>query len=383
MPVSKKILLVDDNRLVLEMMGKALDKEGFYCMKAISAAAALEILIKERPDLILSDYHMPDVNGFQFRQNLIDSEFRDIPFMFLTSEVDNKLMLEGINLDAVDYILKDTPIPVIVTKIDNFLSTVREQHERTLQELSKAAIALNLNSIPKKIPVVKGFDIDFWHKPYQNYPGGDFIDFITINDRYTFVVLGDVMGKKWGAWYFSFGFLSYIRAAVRICVAEGNYATKSILQKINSVVYHDPVVSDVLSSLSLLMIDAECGEIKYSGAGDLPLLYYDASVGQSRQITSSGMLLGLMIDGDFDEIVIKLETGYKLYVLTDGIIDFEGTDGKRTDYNTFAQAIQSFFNQPFTAFKNSAFLKDKTANHIDDCSLIYIEKKSDDSNNTN
>jgi sigma-B regulation protein RsbU (phosphoserine phosphatase) len=34
MPVSKKILLVDDNPLVLEMMGRALSKEGFYCMKA-------------------------------------------------------------------------------------------------------------------------------------------------------------------------------------------------------------------------------------------------------------------------------------------------------------------------------------------------------------
>jgi sigma-B regulation protein RsbU (phosphoserine phosphatase) len=69
-------------------------------------------------------------------------------------------------------------------------------------------------------------------------------------------VLGDVMGKKWGAWYFSFGFLSYIRAAVRICISEGNFSTKSILQKINDVVYHDPVVNDVLSSLSLVMLDA-------------------------------------------------------------------------------------------------------------------------------
>jgi sigma-B regulation protein RsbU (phosphoserine phosphatase) len=71
MATSKKILLVDDNPLVLEMMGRALNKEGFYCMKAISADAATEILKQERPDIILSDYHMPDVDGFAFRQNLI------------------------------------------------------------------------------------------------------------------------------------------------------------------------------------------------------------------------------------------------------------------------------------------------------------------------
>jgi sigma-B regulation protein RsbU (phosphoserine phosphatase) len=376
MAVSKKILLVDDNPLVLKMMGHALSKEGFYCMKANSAGEAMKILQQERPDVILSDYHMPKVDGFAFRQNLISVPlYKDIPFMFLTSEGDNELMLKGINLEAVDYILKDTPLPILVSKINNFLTTVREQHERTLKELSVAAMALNLHSVPQKLPVIKGFEVDFWHKPFQNYPGGDFIDFITINARYTFVVLGDVMGKKWGAWYFSFGFLSYIRAAVRICIAEGNFSTKSILQKINAVVYHDPVVNDVLSSLSLVMVDTQEGTLTYSGAGDLPLLYYNALNGDLKQIGSSGMLLGLMPDGDFDEQVLKLNTGDRLFIFTDGIIDFEDTDGKKTDYDNFTRAVTPYLNQPFAAIKQGDFLQDKTLTHIDDCSLIHLQKK--------
>jgi sigma-B regulation protein RsbU (phosphoserine phosphatase) len=376
MPVSKKILLVDDNPLVLEMMGRALAKEGFGCMKANSAVHAMELLKQERPDVILSDYHMPDVNGFEFRQGLMETDFKDIPFMFLTSEVDNDVMLEGINLEAVDYILKDTPVPVVVSKINNFLNTVREQHERTLKELSKAAMALNLHSVPKKIPPVKGFEVDFWHKPFQNYPGGDFIDFIKIDERYTFIVLGDVMGKKWAAWYFSFGFLSYIRAAVRICIAEGNFSTKSILQKINSVLYHDPVVSDVLASLSLVLVDTELATIKYSGAGDLPLLYYDILNKGLRQVRSSGMLLGLMPDGDFDELEFKLNTGDQLFILTDGLIDAETAEGKKTDYNSFVDAITPYLGSPFANFKKGAFLSAKTTEHIDDCSLIYLQKTS-------
>jgi sigma-B regulation protein RsbU (phosphoserine phosphatase) len=375
MAVSKNILLVDDNPLVLEMMGRALAKEGFNCLKANSANEAMAILEQERPDIILSDYHMPDVDGFAFRQNLIAvPAYKDIPFMFLTSEDDNQLMLKGINLEAVDYILKNTPLPIVVTKLNNFLSTVREQHERTLKELSVAAKALNLHSVPQKLPVVKGFEVDFWHKSFQNYPGGDFIDFITIDARYTFIVLGDVMGKKWGAWYFSFGFLSYIRAAVRICIAEGNFSTKNILQKINAVVYHDPVVNDVLSSLSLVMVDTQEASITYSGAGDLPLLYYNALNAELKQVGSSGMLLGLMPDGDFDEQTIELSTGDRLFIFTDGIIDFEDTDGKKTDYNTFTRAITPYLNQPFSAFKKSDFLQDKTDAHIDDCSLIHLQK---------
>jgi len=244
MAASHKILLVDDNPLVLEMMGRALTREGYYCMLAQSAEQAMVLLNKEIPDIILSDYEMPDINGFDFRQQLITNDvFKNIPFMFLTSINNTDLMLQGINMEAIDYIIKDVPIPVITSKITNVLKTIQEQHERSIAELSKAAVALRLNSVPQDTPDISGFEIKFWHKPYQGYPGGDFIDFIKINERYTFIVLGDVMGKKWGAWFFSFGFLSYIRAAVRLCIYDGDLSTKSIMQKINAVVYHDPVVS--------------------------------------------------------------------------------------------------------------------------------------------
>jgi sigma-B regulation protein RsbU (phosphoserine phosphatase) len=114
--------------------GACFKQRGVLLHESNSADEAMDLLKQERPDIILSDYHMPDVDGFAFRQNLIAiPEYKDIPFMFLTSEDDNELMLKGINLEAVDYILKDTPLPVVVSKINNFLSTVREQHERTLK----------------------------------------------------------------------------------------------------------------------------------------------------------------------------------------------------------------------------------------------------------
>lgn len=378
MPASHKILLVDDNPLVLEMMGRALSREGFICMKANSAMHAMELLEKDTPDIILSDYDMPEMNGFQFRQQLMgDKRFKHIPFMFLTSMNNAELMLEGMNMDAIDYIVKDVPVPVIVSKITNVLNTIREQHERSISELSRAAVALHLNSVPQKTPALKGFMLDFWHKPYQNYPGGDFIDFIQIDERYTFIVLGDVMGKKWGAWFFSFGFLSYVRSAVRLCIFEGDLSTKSIMQKINSVVHHDPVVSEVLSTLSLVMIDAELSQISYSGAGDLPLLYYNRAEKNARRIQSEGLLLGLRQDGDFDEFVLKLKPGDQLLMLTDGMIDMETAGRKRTDYNSFEEGVAPFLghDDTFNLIKHSDFLIKKAQEQIDDCSLIFLQKE--------
>lgn len=374
---SNKILLVDDNTFVLEMMGKALSREGFVCLKAESALQAMELLKKEEPDIILSDYDMPEVNGFEFRQQLMDSpEYKHIPFMFLTSMNNAELVIEGMSMDAIDYIAKDVPVPVIVSKITNVLNAIRERHERAISELSRAAVALNLSSVPQKIPAIPGFRLNFWHKPFQNYPGGDFIDFIQIDDRYTFVVLGDVMGKKWGAWFFSFGFLSYVRAAVRLCIFEGDISTKSIMQKINTVVYHDPVVSEVLSTLSLLMIDTQLAQVSYTGAGDLPLLYYNRRGAKISRIQSEGLLLGLRADGDFDEFVMPLHTGDQLLLVTDGMIDFETAGRKKSDYDVFENAVTPFLGKPdtFAAIKASDFIIQKTQEHIDDCSLICLQK---------
>jgi sigma-B regulation protein RsbU (phosphoserine phosphatase) len=55
----------------------------------------------------------------------------------------------------------------------------------------------------------------------------------------------------------------------------------------------DDVLQDILSSLSLLLIDTETNTISYSGAGDLPLLHYNAAGKTLEQVKASGLLLGL------------------------------------------------------------------------------------------
>ena len=378
MPKPPKILLVDDSPLILMVIGQALEKDGFATRRAANAEEAMALLKNESPDLILSDYQMPGTDGFAFRQSLMAiPEYKNIPFMFLTSVTDHAHMIAGISLDAIDYIDKDTPIAFIISKINNYLNSIRERHEHTIRELSSAAMALNLYSVPQETPRINGFEIDFWHKSFENYPGGDFIDAISINNRYTFIILGDVMGKKWGAWFFSFGYLSYIRAAVRLCVSEGDISTKSIMQKINSVIYHDPVVSEVLSTLSLIMIDSENETLSYTGAGDLPLLYFNRTEMKLNMISSSGLLLGISKEGGFDENLFTMQPGDQLMLITDGLIDKETAAGKKTDLNSFIDDVAKHLGKAdsFATLKNDGFLSEKAREQIDDCSLIFIQKK--------
>jgi len=373
----KKILLVDDSRFMLEIMGKAFKNQGFTCFKAESVEQGLQILQGIVPDIILSDYEMPKLNGFDFRKLLIESpQLKNIPFVFLTSHTDKKTMMKGLDLQAVDYINKDTPISVVVSKINNILYTLRVQHERSIQELRTAAEALNLISIPQDAPNVPGFSINFWHQSYQNYPGGDFIDFIKIDDQFTFIVLGDVMGKKWGAWFFSFNFLSYIRSAVRLCVYDGEFTTSTILQKINQIICLDSVLSDVLSTLSLVMINHKENKVAYAGAGDLPLIYYNKKSNKITPLRSTGLILGLFQEGLYTEEVLEISSGDQLLIISDGMTDFQDNNGKMSDFTLFLKNIHNYMGHEdtFTLLKQNVCFTDPTKEQVDDCSLIFIQK---------
>jgi len=373
----KRILLVDDNLMFLKLMEKAFKKFGFDCSVAASAEEAIELLnSEENPDIILSDYEMLEMNGIEFRKYLVANPlFKDIPFVFLTFFADQDLVKEGLDLRAIDFVTKDTPVNVIVSKINNILFTISQQRELTELEIKKAAALLNFKSIPVNVPDINGFCVDFWHSAYHDIPGGDFIDFIKVNDRYNFVVLGDIMGKKWTAWFFTFGFLSYIRAAVRFAVFNGDYSTSSILDKVNSVVCFDDVLKDILSTLSLVLIDSETGAITYSGAGDLPLLHYKSIEKEMEIVTSSGLLLGLFENGNFNRQEICLEKGDSLFIFSDGMIDFSDLAGKKSDYNMFTGMIRKNLNcgQTFTQIKDN-FANNGLNEQVDDRSIISITK---------
>lgn len=374
----KKILLVDDSPFMLTMLANAFEKESFMVIKATSAAEALTILEQHQPDIILSDYEMPNMDGFAFRQRLLENaSTKDIPFAFLTSHKESELVIKGLDeLQAVDFISKDTPLRVIISKMDNLLATVRQKQAMAVEELRKAAEAINVKSVPAKRPSLKSFEVDFWHQPYQGYPGGDFIDFIKVSERYTFAVLGDVMGKKWIAWFFTFSFLSYIRAAVRFCVLSEEYDPLLILAKINNAICQDEALNDVLAGLSLLLIDEETGTISYAGAGDLPLLYYNATDESVAEVKTSGLLLGWAAGLPYETQQIQMNKGDQLLIFSDGIIEYMEDGKRKSDYAVFKEHVHPLLKaaDSFNGIRKYLQASLEGSRQTDDCSIISVFK---------
>jgi putative two-component system response regulator len=116
--IRQKIILVDDNITNLAL-GRKILKDHYETYPAPSAAKLFEILENVRPDLILLDILMPEMNGYETIKKLkADPRFSDIPVIFITAMSDEIDRQEGFSLGAVDYIAKPFSMPLLLERIE-------------------------------------------------------------------------------------------------------------------------------------------------------------------------------------------------------------------------------------------------------------------------
>ena len=129
-PSKPVILAVDDATDLLALMGKALSAD-YQVITASDAGTAIEKAFAEpKPDLVLLDVEMPDVNGFEVCRALkAEAQTADIPIIFLTGKAEAQAQVEGFQLGAVDYITKPINAGVLKARVRLHLALVNRRHE--------------------------------------------------------------------------------------------------------------------------------------------------------------------------------------------------------------------------------------------------------------
>jgi len=127
----KTIFVIDDSDTNLSMAEGALEDQ-YHVMTMPSAAKMFGFLEKIKPDLILLDIEMPEINGFAALDRLKnDLRWADIPVMFLTGHTDAKVESKGFEMGAVDFLTKPFSAPVLLNRIKNHLEIDEIIRERT------------------------------------------------------------------------------------------------------------------------------------------------------------------------------------------------------------------------------------------------------------
>lgn len=122
-----KILIVDDEEDILELVRYNLNREGFHTLCAASGEAALEQVRKERPDLIVLDLMLPGVDGLEVARRIKgNADLRSIPIVMLTAKGEEADVVTGLELGADDYIIKPFSPKIMIARIKTVL---RRQNE--------------------------------------------------------------------------------------------------------------------------------------------------------------------------------------------------------------------------------------------------------------
>lgn len=115
----QNLLLVDADQRSLRVLEVSLRKAGYSVTTCADAPTAIEMVGMSRPDMIISDTRLPEVDGFQLVERLRESEeSRDIPFMFLSSDGSVESKVKGLELGVQDYLTKPIYIKEIITRVN-------------------------------------------------------------------------------------------------------------------------------------------------------------------------------------------------------------------------------------------------------------------------
>lgn len=161
MSETSKILLVDDEPGVRESVQAYLEySEGLEVKVASSAMEAYELLEKETPDLIISDLMMPQVDGYQFLQQLReDSRFKHLPVIFLTARGMTSDRIEGYNAGCDAYLSKPFDPDELEAIVKNLLDKTKKAQATNTGEFQFAELIKDVKDIKDKLDGNKKFTI--------------------------------------------------------------------------------------------------------------------------------------------------------------------------------------------------------------------------------
>ena len=113
------ILLVDDDPQLIKLVRLNLESVDYKVLVAMEAAAALELVAMEMPDLILLDIMLPGIDGYELCQRI--REFSATPIIMLTAKVEDTDKVRGLKLGADDYLTKPFSVQELLARIEAVL----------------------------------------------------------------------------------------------------------------------------------------------------------------------------------------------------------------------------------------------------------------------
>jgi phosphoserine phosphatase RsbU/P len=375
---NKTILIVDDTPINIGVISGAL-KDSFATKVATSGEKALAIAsAKEKPDLILLDILMPEMDGYEVCRRLkADPDTRDIPVIFLTSQTEAEDETKGFDVGAVDYIHKPFSAAVVKARVRTHLM-LREAHAQIARQLVEIntelemARQIQLSILPSSTPKITGMDIVARYIPMTSV-AGDFYDFIVVDERHVGILIADVSGHGLPAALIA-SMLQVALTAQARHVSEPGKVLAGLNQALCGKFQHNFVTA------AYVYVDLEKNIMNYGGAGHPPLLLWRKSTGSASELLENGLVMGQFEEATYDSLQIPIEPGDRFFLYTDGILETANPAQEEFGTDRFMKFIETNNKLPAGPFADALLLElarwleqPPGEGHKDDISLLAVD----------
>lgn len=177
-----KILCVEDEQEIRENIAEILRDEGFEVFEAENGKIGFEAFVQNKPDLIVSDIMMPELDGYGLLKMIRENKNirnNTVPFIFLTALGQKDDVVKGVNLTANDYLVKPIDFDLMIAKIKEKTANalkLKEVHQRNISNIKSQASQVLPSQLFSYLDIITQVAKILKEEPYGHLPHRRYLD---------------------------------------------------------------------------------------------------------------------------------------------------------------------------------------------------------------
>jgi phosphoserine phosphatase RsbU/P len=334
-----RILTIDDEPLVREILTAYLEDSGYAVLEAGDGQTGIEMIRREPLDLVLCDLRMPGVDGLQVLAT-VTREFPELPILVVSGMGGISDAIQALKLGAWDYVTKPIEdMMVLEHAIDHalerarlrrenrehreHLETINEQLRQTVRQLREdesAARRIQFQLLPENDKVYRHYRFSR-HLLTSQYLSGDFVDYFAIDGDHLGFYIADVSGHGVSSAFVTVMLKSYMgryRELHRQNRDRGILNPAETLSRLNREIFSCHM--DKYLTMFYGVIDWSNNHLRYSSGGQFPFpILFDGE--RASYIGKKSLPIGLFDFAHFQNESLRLPPRFAMILISDGILE--------------------------------------------------------------
>lgn len=387
-----RILVADDSRLMRQLLADMLGQLRHEVTTVADGAEAYELLRRERFDVLLTDWHMPRMDGLELCWH-VKTEMEDVYVIIIASDSSDDRYEKAIDTGADEFMSKDIKSSILQARIRSaerlilFRKQLMLQKQQIEEQYAQMEAALNLvredldaasrmqRKMTPKDPLLQG-RVRFNHlfEPAA-FIGGDLLSYVSLTDRHAGFFVLDVAGHGVPSALVSVS-LGHMLVPGLLVLNGVPRNPASVVEKLNTRFLTEYGGDTLHFTLTYGVIDTDSGEVAFCQAGQPPAILLSRA-GKATVIGDSGFPVGLVEEATFEDLHVTLQPGERIFFYTDGMSEGASPEGELFGEDEICQYLENWrLDDTDSLLRGLRYaLKSWTQSHelSDDLSLLAIE----------